>query len=73
MADDSEAFKTNLSQSDTESAPPNTNHAVTPDGRGILKAEPVAPVATVPQPPPNGGLRAWIQVLGAHFLFFNSW
>jgi hypothetical protein len=23
--------------------------------------------------PPNGGLEAWTQVLGAHFLFFNSW
>jgi len=22
---------------------------------------------------PNGGLRAWMQVLGAFFLFFNTW
>lgn len=22
---------------------------------------------------PNGGLLAWMQVLGAFFLFFNSW
>ena len=22
---------------------------------------------------PNGGLKAWLQVLGAHLLFFNSW
>jgi hypothetical protein len=22
---------------------------------------------------PNGGLKAWLQVLGAFFLFFNSW
>jgi hypothetical protein len=22
---------------------------------------------------PNGGLTAWLQVLGAFFLFFNSW
>lgn len=22
---------------------------------------------------PNGGLRAWLQVVGAFFLFFNSW
>jgi len=22
---------------------------------------------------PNGGLMAWLQVLGAFFLFFNSW
>ncbi|KAK0385226.1 hypothetical protein NLU13_7703 [Sarocladium strictum] len=26
-----------------------------------------------PGPPPDGGLKAWLQVLGAHFLFFNSW
>ena len=22
---------------------------------------------------PNGGTQAWLQVLAAHFLFFNSW
>lgn len=22
---------------------------------------------------PNGGLQAWLQVLGSFFLFFNSW
>jgi hypothetical protein len=26
-----------------------------------------------PGPPPNGGLQAWLQVLGSFFLFFNSW
>lgn len=23
--------------------------------------------------PPDGGLQAWLQVLGSFFLFFNSW
>ena len=23
--------------------------------------------------PPDGGLHAWLQVLGSFFLFFNSW
>lgn len=23
--------------------------------------------------PPDGGIKAWAQVLGAHLLFFNSW
>lgn len=23
--------------------------------------------------PPNGGLLAWLQVLGAFFLWFNTW
>ncbi|KAL2840284.1 major facilitator superfamily domain-containing protein [Aspergillus pseudoustus] len=27
-----------------------------------------------PRPqPPNGGIRAWLQVLGSFFLFFNTW
>ena len=26
-----------------------------------------------PAPIPNGGLVAWLQVVGAFFLFFNSW
>ncbi|KIV78901.1 hypothetical protein PV11_06503 [Exophiala sideris] len=26
-----------------------------------------------PGPPPNGGLTAWLQVLGSFFLFFNAW
>lgn len=24
-------------------------------------------------PPPNGGLLAWLQVLGSFFLYFNCW
>ena len=28
---------------------------------------------TEPGPPPNGGLKAWQQVLGAFFLNFNTW
>ena len=23
--------------------------------------------------PPNGGHRAWLQIAGAFFLYFNSW
>jgi hypothetical protein len=26
-----------------------------------------------PALPPSGGIKAWLQVLGAFFLFFNSW
>ena len=26
-----------------------------------------------PEPPPNGGLTAWLQVAGSFFLFFNTW
>jgi hypothetical protein len=32
-------------------------------------------VSTTPtyEPPPNGGLTAWLQVVGSFFLFFNTW
>ena len=30
-------------------------------------------VVPEPGPPPNGGLKAWQQVLGAFFLNFNTW
>lgn len=26
-----------------------------------------------PSPPPNGGMVAWLQVLGGWMLFFNTW
>lgn len=29
--------------------------------------------AEQPQPPPNGGWFAWLQVAGSFFLFFNCW
>jgi len=32
---------------------------------------PTAPFANTEIP--NGGLTAWLQVLGSFFLFFNSW
>ncbi|KFY17902.1 hypothetical protein V492_00299 [Pseudogymnoascus sp. VKM F-4246] len=31
------------------------------------------PTETPIGPPPDGGFAAWLQVLGAFFLFFNSW
>ena len=29
--------------------------------------------ANRPEPPPDGGLVAWLQVVGAFFLMFNTW
>ena len=26
-----------------------------------------------PEDPPDGGLMAWFQVMGAFFIFFNTW
>ena len=49
----------------------DTTGATTPTSTPLEDAQPAA--SAVALPPPNGGLNAWIQVLGAHFLFFNSW
>jgi hypothetical protein len=32
-----------------------------------------ANVLPPPAPPPDGGLRAWLQVLGCYLVFFNVW
>ncbi|KIW28753.1 uncharacterized protein PV07_04627 [Cladophialophora immunda] len=47
--------------------PTATTQAPTPASTFLKEAQVATP------PPPNGGLKAWTQVLGAHFLFFNSW
>lgn len=39
------------------------------DGGPVEKKSSVNNVGAIP----NGGLRAWLQVVGAFFLFFNSW
>ncbi|KFY86694.1 hypothetical protein V500_07462 [Pseudogymnoascus sp. VKM F-4518 (FW-2643)] len=36
-------------------------------------AAPAAPPAPAIQPPPNGGLKAWLQVLGAFLIVLNTW
>ncbi|KAL3459652.1 major facilitator superfamily domain-containing protein [Aspergillus heterothallicus] len=38
-----------------------------------LKAVETKPPAGGPSPPPNGGLTAWLHVLGGFMLFFNTW
>lgn len=39
------------------------------DGGGVKKIVSVNNMSAIP----NGGTKAWLQVLGAFFLFFNSW
>lgn len=48
------------------------------DHQSIINAAIDAPANLPPEkigdePPPNGGTLAWLQVLGALFLYFNSW
>lgn len=35
--------------------------------------DPTSEKDSTPEPPPNGGFNAWLQVAGSFFLFFNSW
>ncbi len=41
----------------------------TGDGGAVDRKVSVNSISTVP----NGGLRAWLVVLGSFFLFFNCW
>ncbi|KAJ0331254.1 hypothetical protein COL5a_002791 [Colletotrichum fioriniae] len=41
------------------------------DGIDEFKSPPPSP--TKPTGPPNGGLKAWMQVLGSFFIYFNTW
>ncbi|MCJ1333130.1 hypothetical protein MMC10_009824 [Thelotrema lepadinum] len=55
---------------------PAPSHEQLPEA--VTEAKPVAPVPPAnkpagPGPPPNGGLTAWLQVLGSFMLFFNTW
>ncbi|KAL9470822.1 hypothetical protein ACSS6W_008763 [Trichoderma asperelloides] len=53
--------------------PFNDGSATTSDYEKSTVGNAAAQQPLQPPPPPNGGLTAWIQVLGAHFLLFNSW
>ncbi|OLN95252.1 Riboflavin transporter MCH5-like protein 15 [Colletotrichum chlorophyti] len=58
-----------------------------PTGHGVDQEAPVLQTASdeengvdelpapyrKPQGPPNGGLKAWLQVLGSFFIYFNTW
>lgn len=54
-------------------APKEDAAAVVTDDDSQGEAEKVAPSPTAPRTVPNGGLKAWVQVAGGFFLFFNTW
>lgn len=47
--------------------------AVGENEQGVLSSDSSATIKLDLKGPPNGGLKAWIQVLGAFFLYFNTW
>lgn len=60
-------FINSVSQALPEHAKRDTSNEASPRPE-VAEAAPTAPPT-----PPNGGMKAWLQVLGAFFLFFNSW
>lgn len=42
------------------------------DTEGEKEVSSAPPVPSVP-PPPNGGLKAWLQVAGSFLLVLNTW
>ena len=54
-----------------EHAEPSTPEEsdVAEDGAPLEKVKSVNSINSIP----NGGLRAWLVVVGSFFLFFNSW
>ena len=81
-ANDSRSEKSTLRDHDMQSngnptgtATEQTLNATTDDEKHDVEApsqEPQKP-AGGPPPPPNGGLVAWLHVLGGFMLFFNTW
>lgn len=56
--------------------PPNSPGPNSPGFQGEKeqpKAAPARPPGPPGGPPPDGGLTAWLQVVGGHFLFMNTW
>lgn len=47
-------------------------HLSEPVQTGVLSSGSSATVL-LKDGPPNGGLEAWLQVLGAFFMYFNTW
>lgn len=43
------------------------------NGQGVLSSDSSATVELDLKGPPDGGLTAWLQILGAFFLYFNTW
>ena len=52
---------------------PQNEVEIKTDAPSMAKIEAAEPLELIPGPPPNGGLQAWLQVLGAFFLAMNSW
>ena len=51
------------------SDPPTMEELAVAEAKESRPAQPIQGAG----PPPNGGIVAWLQVLGAFFIYFNTW
>lgn len=78
MAGSTLALNPQFAEPDSPGFPPNSP-GFPPNSPGLQgekeqpKAAPARPPGPPGGPPPDGGLTAWLQVLGGHFLFMNTW
>jgi hypothetical protein len=61
----------NSSSKDIEKLEDGSSNIVPKDVEAETAAPPAAPPSV--DPPPNGGFKAWLQVLGSWMLIFNTW
>jgi hypothetical protein len=83
MAGSTLALNPQVPMPDSPGFPPNSPgfppHSPGFQGEGFQgekekpKAAPARPPGPPGGPPPDGGLTAWLQVVGGHFLFMNTW
>jgi hypothetical protein len=58
---------------DQDDAQGDDDHVIEKDGTVLEPVQSRRSSARAVSDIPNGGLMAWLQVLGAFFLLFNSW
>lgn len=63
---------TTIADSNVEKAKDSSNGNMTPE-KDQRSSSSIHPIDDSAAGIPDGGLQAWLQVLGAHMLFFNSW
>jgi hypothetical protein len=78
MASSTLALNPTYPMPDSPGFPPNSpgfppHSSGFPGEKEQPKAAPARPPGPPGGPPPDGGLTAWLQVVGGHFLFMNTW
>lgn len=62
-----------MESKEADAASGNASVETMVEPEAIVAEEQIASKQEQPEPPPNGGFFAWLQVAGSFFLFFNCW